>query len=114
MLRVLDRIEFLCGDLLEPVAQRHTPFIIVSNPPYLSDSHGTQMRTYEPSVALQGGEGGTTVLRTLVSHARAHPWCRGIFLECEENQLCVIDSVCGKAPRIPRSSVCGDRRAVGR
>jgi len=84
---VRDRIEFRRGEDLSCVADVTEPFIIVSNPPYIPT--GTRLPTemsFEPQHALCGGEDGTDVLRQIVNGAAEHPFCRGLVLECQEDQ----------------------------
>ena len=89
-----DRVTFLQGDLLEPVSKEQSPFMVISNPPYLSsetvalkpDLHG------EPRSALDGGPDGTEVLRQLWNQAKSHPLCAGIIVECMQNAIGVLSS----------------------
>jgi release factor glutamine methyltransferase len=72
---VADRIEFRCGDLLEPWARpasdgRPLLFdVIVCNPPYVA-SNGAPLarnvRDFEPQVALFAGPDGLEVIRRVV------------------------------------------------
>jgi len=66
-LGLADRMRFLEGALLAPVAGERFD-CIVSNPPYLArsdaDSFAPELR-HEPALALFGGEDGTEVLRAL-------------------------------------------------
>jgi release factor glutamine methyltransferase len=61
---VLDRIEFIQGDLLEPLKNREID-LIVSNPPYVptqeldqSPVKETRGLQFEPRIALDGGSDG--------------------------------------------------------
>ena len=58
---VIDRIEFRCGDLLEPLAGQRVRYL-VSNPPYISDEQwlkvAPNVKDYEPVGALRGGVDG--------------------------------------------------------
>jgi release factor glutamine methyltransferase len=69
-----DRIRFLHGDLLEPVAGEQFD-IVVSNPPYVPaadrDSLDVEVRDYEPALALFAGEDGLEVYRRLIPAAFA-------------------------------------------
>ncbi len=63
---VRDRIEWLEGDLLAPLRGRlseRAVDVIVSNPPYISESDWAglepEVRVFEPRMALVGGEQGT-------------------------------------------------------
>lgn len=76
--RLGDRIQFLQGDLLEPLSGRGldgTFDAVVSNPPYITDAEmetlAPEIRWYEPRLALAGGEDGLDVLRRLLPQAEA-------------------------------------------
>ena len=66
-----ERIEFLQGNLLDPVSSPVQ--IIISNPPYtvLSQVEPNVAR-YEPNIALDGGPKGLAIYRELLSQARTH------------------------------------------
>lgn len=67
-----DRIRFLQGDLLAPVASERFEFI-VSNPPYVPTTDratlSVEVRDYEPAVALFAGNDGLEVYRRLIPAA---------------------------------------------
>jgi release factor glutamine methyltransferase len=69
---VNDRMRFLEGDLLEPVAgeQFH---IVVSNPPYVPERDretlSVEVRNFEPALALFAGDDGLDVYRRLIPAA---------------------------------------------
>lgn len=69
-----DRIRFLHGDLLAPVAEERFEFI-VSNPPYVPNTEraliSVEVREHEPAVALFGGEDGLAIFRRLIPSAYA-------------------------------------------
>ncbi|HUX27876.1 MAG TPA: peptide chain release factor N(5)-glutamine methyltransferase [Terracidiphilus sp.] len=71
---VADRIRFLHGDLLAPVAEEQFD-IVVSNPPYVPDadhaSLSVEVRDYEPAQALFAGSDGLSVYRRLIPAACA-------------------------------------------
>ena len=68
---VADRIEWRQSDLLEQVSE--TLDIVVSNPPYISQSEyealPTGVKNFEPKVALLAGTNGTEVIERLISQA---------------------------------------------
>lgn len=68
-----NRIEWLRGDLLEPVIQRKiVPDLILANLPYvrLKEFAGLQPEVhYEPRVALNGGKDGLELIRRCVAQA---------------------------------------------
>lgn len=83
------RVEFLQGDLLEPVV---SPFdLLVSNLPYIPsrrfDRLPHEVRAFEPRAALDGGEDGLTVMRRLLQQIESRA-ARGAiaFLEISEEQ----------------------------
>ena len=72
---VLDRIAFVNGNLLDPfrLLGEAKPFdLILSNPPYVTDSEieglAKEVRDYEPTIALNGGEDGLSFYRKIISH----------------------------------------------
>jgi release factor glutamine methyltransferase len=71
---VAERITFLQGSLLEPLAQPVD--LIVSNPPYVSCAElgsaavSPEVKLHEPGLALAGGEDGLDVIRQLLLQAR--------------------------------------------
>ncbi|MCC6139363.1 MAG: peptide chain release factor N(5)-glutamine methyltransferase [Nitrospira sp.] len=74
---VLDRIEWLEGDLLAPLLGRvpeGSVDAIVSNPPYISESDWAglepEVRVFEPRMALVGGVRGTELHERLLSESR--------------------------------------------
>ncbi len=71
------RIEFLQGDLLEPLAKKElegTIDVVATNPPYLTDSDmkslEPEVRDYEPRLALEAGMDGLAVVRRLIPQAK--------------------------------------------
>lgn len=71
---VADRIRFLQGDLLSPVADEQFD-IVASNPPYVAsvdrDTLAVEVRNYEPELALFAGEDGLAAYRRLIPAAFA-------------------------------------------
>jgi len=69
---VAERIRFLRGDLLDPVAAESFD-LVVSNPPYVPEtdrpSLSVEVRDYEPAVALFAGNDGLDVYRRLIPAA---------------------------------------------
>jgi release factor glutamine methyltransferase len=69
---VVERIRFLEGDLLEPVAEEKFE-IVVSNPPYVATddraSLAVEVRDHEPDVALFAGLNGLDIYRRLAPAA---------------------------------------------
>ncbi len=73
---VLERIEFLRGDLLTPFREGRANFdLILSNPPYVDskalDGLEPEVRDHEPRQALDGGPGGMEFVRRILLDAPA-------------------------------------------
>ena len=66
---VTNRVTFVISDLLTEFPETPLFDIVVSNPPYVSESEFAEMsadvRDYEPKLALVAGEDGTSVIRNL-------------------------------------------------
>lgn len=74
---VRERIEWLEGDLLAPLQGRlcaNSVEVIVSNPPYISESDWAslepEVRVFEPRMALVGGEQGTELHERLLHESQ--------------------------------------------
>ena len=91
---VLERVAFVHGDLFSPfhLHEGKEPFdMILSNPPYIVRSEIEQLakevKDYEPSVALDGGEDGLDFYRKLISqgppYLRKEGW---LLLEIGQGQ----------------------------
>lgn len=81
-------VEFLLGDLLEPVRDLEQPFIVVSNPPYIPSRAKLENEVveFEPALSLRSGRDGTVSLRKLTTLAELHPHCQGWIVECLSQQ----------------------------
>ncbi len=81
---VSDRIEFVLGDLLAPVAAGQPFDFVVSNPPYIKESEWASLardvRDYEPRTALLAGPEGTEVIGKLLPQAAERIAPGGHFL----------------------------------
>ena len=69
------KIQFLQGDLLEPIKAQERFDLVVSNPPYIDrsemDSLDPSVRCFEPKLALESPEGGTWFHRQLARQGAA-------------------------------------------
>lgn len=72
-LGLADRVQFLQGDLLAPVAEAGQFDAIIANPPYIPSAEiaslGPEVRDYEPRLALDGGPDGLRVVDRLIEQA---------------------------------------------
>jgi release factor glutamine methyltransferase len=90
------RVEFretaFAGDLVDAVD------LIVTNPPYVAgrdrDALSSDVRGYEPSLALFGGDNGLDVIRALVPHAaRALRRSGWLVMEIGQGQAAAIEDI---------------------
>jgi release factor glutamine methyltransferase len=115
---VADRIDFIEGNLLEPLivsppvypafrgATRHSPLLfdaILSNPPYVGRREAAtlprEVREHEPEVALYGGEEGYELYAALIAQAAQHLKPGGILvLELGHNSLPAVRPLLEAAP----------------
>jgi len=72
-LGVADQVRFVQGDLLESLPDQPSLDLVLSNPPYVSDSEFAELtpmvRDHEPRLALVAGEKGTEVIARLITQA---------------------------------------------
>lgn len=92
-----NRVSFLRGDLLAPVAPRMEIDAIVSNPPYVRvderDRLAPEIRDHEPPEALFAGEDGLDVVRRLIPQAAARLRPGGVL--AFEIGITQVDAVSG-------------------
>jgi release factor glutamine methyltransferase len=93
-----DRIRFLCGDLLAPLAAGARFRAILSNPPYIASSDiatlQPEVRDHEPRLALDGGVDGLDVIRRLVPRAATHLLPGGgLFIEVGAEQSSSVEAL---------------------
>jgi release factor glutamine methyltransferase len=102
-------VEFLQGDLLEPVSGRVDA--VVSNPPYVSvnDRLAPEIDRYEPAEALYAGGDGLDVVRRLAAATRDVPF---VAVEVGEGQAAAVGELFG-ATEIVRD-LAGIERVVVR
>src|SRR4029079_3572228 len=71
--QVADRIEFVEGDLLTPLAAEPRFAVIASHTPYISESElptlASAVRDHEPRQALIAGPTGTEIIERLIPQA---------------------------------------------
>ncbi len=78
-----DRVELREGDLFDALGADETFDLVVSNPPYVTDSEMEALQPevgqWEPVQALAAGPDGMRVLRAIVSGAGAHMEAGGLL-----------------------------------
>jgi len=82
--KVADRITFIEGDLLAPLAAQQELDFVVSNPPYVKQSEweslAREVRDCEPKLALVSGEQGTETIARLIPQAAERLRSNGYLL----------------------------------
>jgi release factor glutamine methyltransferase len=114
---VADRIDFRCGDLLEPLTGLHVRYL-VSNPPYISDSEWQDVppnvKDYEPTLALRAGADGLKYLKPLIEQARNYLEMPGqLVLEGASSQRDVLIELAEQAG-LTNAHVLADHEALPR
>ncbi len=115
---VAQRIDFLHGDLLEPLQGQRLRFL-VSNPPYISDDEwaevASNVKDYEPVTALRGGVDGLKYLRPLIAQAREYLDTPGqLLLEIAASQKAAVLKLAEETPGLKNAHVLVDHEALPR
>jgi release factor glutamine methyltransferase len=103
--RLADRVSWFCGDWDTALAPGREAFdLIVSNPPYIrsGDITGlqTEVREYEPALALDGSGDGLACIRQIVESAHRHLRPGGLIaLEMGYDQKRDVASIVGETGR---------------
>jgi release factor glutamine methyltransferase len=119
---VLQRIEFVNGDLFNPIRlmRGQEPFdLILSNPPYIPRSQiqnlAREIRDYEPVAALNGGEDGMEFYRTIVSQGPSYLRSGGwLLLEVGEDQGKRVSAMIEEEGSFSRLEQIKDLAGIGR
>ncbi|CEO22584.1 peptide chain release factor N(5)-glutamine methyltransferase [Paraclostridium sordellii] len=94
-----DKIEFIKSDVFTGIKDRNLKLdIIVSNPPYIKKEDiktlHTQVKDYEPYIALEGGEDGLDFYRTITEKSLKYLKPNGILAfevgHDQANDVCTI------------------------
>ncbi len=117
---VLDRIEVLRGDLLDPLNTRDVRVdAIISNPPYIPSKKLEEMPKevvdFEPIAALDGGADGLDTYRRLLKQARKILMPGGFMaFELDEDMLSLAASLMGDCHWVDQDSVRVIKDLAGR
>jgi release factor glutamine methyltransferase len=109
---VEERLGLRHGDLFEPVAGEHFD-LIVTNPPYIpsDDISGlmSDVREFEPSIALDGGPDGLDVIRRIAAEAPEHLNPGGaLLIEFGVGQEQGVESILSKTGRYGQITIEND------
>lgn len=116
---VADRIDFLCGDLLDPIREfgptRGDGALnyLVSNPPYIPDNEWdaveANVREYEPEIALRGGADGLKFVRPIIEAGPSLVRSGGLItIEIASATKDAAQELMGQQPGIAAASVIDD------
>ncbi len=110
---VHDRIEFLESDLLAELPAAKQFDMILSNPPYVATSEmlglPTEIRDYEPHLALDGGEQGVEVIQRLIPQAAARLRPGGwLLLEVGPSNAALVEQIVARAAGLERRQTIND------
>jgi release factor glutamine methyltransferase len=92
------QVEFLQGDLFQPVKNRLFD-VIVSNPPYTKTDEISRLpsfiRDFNPQIAIDGGVDGLFFHKEILQESRVFLRPKGVlFLECKDDQDKEIIDLC--------------------
>ncbi len=119
---VLDRIEFVNGDLfgpLRPSKERNVFDLILSNPPYINrrriSTLPKEVKDYEPMIALDGGEDGLAFYRRIIpeapSYLREGGW---LLLEVALGQSRIVSEMMEEGGNFFKPESIPDLSGIGR
>ena len=111
-------VEFLAGSLFQPVAGRRFG-LIVSNPPYIPsqdiESLEQEVRDYDPRLALDGGNDGLDIYRTLIPEAVEYLYPGGwLIVEIGCGQEKDVESLFRKTGSFKQPVVARDSGGIDR
>jgi release factor glutamine methyltransferase len=120
--RVIDRIEFLEGNLLEPLSNRGliaSIDVIASNPPYVDEGQKNsiqrEVRDWEPHQALFGGVDGIDFYRRLFTYSPEYLKTGGhLVVEIGYRQLESIERMLAGSPSLKLVEVTNDLQGIPR
>ncbi len=122
---VVDRIDFLTGDLLGPLEDfpgtrgKGTVHYLVSNPPYIPDHEWDavppNVKNFEPAMALRGGKDGLDFIRPLIEHGPAHLRPSGLILiETADSTAAAALDLLKARPEIEQAEILEDFEGLPR
>jgi release factor glutamine methyltransferase len=112
---VVDKIEFLHGNMLEPLSGPID--LIIANLPYVKklEIPNSGPLSFEPALALDGGREGISMIRTLCAQAKGKLSPGGcILLEIGEGQADAVTDIVREVFATARIEVTGDYAGIER
>lgn len=116
---VLERVELLQGNLLEPLMTKADQFqIFVSNPPYISSREmlglERQVRDFEPHLALHGGEDGLNPYRLICKDLDSWKNLRLIAFEIGADQGKAVENLVQSISGVVKTEIRRDYAGFNR
>ncbi|SFX62883.1 release factor glutamine methyltransferase [Thermoactinomyces sp. DSM 45891] len=116
---VLERVEFMQGNLVEPLISKKDRFqIFVSNPPYISSDEmlglEKQVRSFEPHLALHGGSDGLDPYRLLCGDLCSWPNLRLVAFEIGASQGSEVERLVQSIPGMSKTEIRQDYAGLDR
>jgi len=119
---VQDQVQFLNGDLFGPFcpSKERRPFdLIISNPPYIIRSEigslAKEVRDYEPTIALDGGQDGLEFYRRIITGAPLYLREGGrLLLEVALGQSGIVSEMIEKGGNFFKPESIPDLSGIGR
>ena len=115
---VEEQIEFRHGNLLEALNHERVRYLL-SNPPYIDDDEWQQVasnvKQYEPTLALRGGVDGLKCLRPIIAGAHEHLERPGqVVLEIAASQKQAVCRLADQADGMCNTHVLADHEGLPR
>ena len=128
---VIERMDLLCGNLLEPldvhpVARlEHSLHYLVANPPYIPDDEWdsadeetgvqTSVKDFEPTIALRGGTDGLDFVRPILEEGTKYLMPGGLLLvEVAASRAEAARELAEKNPDLERVRILKDYEGLAR
>ena len=116
-LGVLDKVKIFRGDLFEALDSDQCFDLILSNPPYIeSEVIGTldsEVKDYEPMLALDGGKDGLDIYRRILSEAGKYLTDKGcLMMEIGADQAEAVSAMCEGMSAATHKDLAGLDRVV--
>jgi release factor glutamine methyltransferase len=113
------KVEFLQGDLFSALSGKGPFDLIVSNPPYVKTAElrslSPEVWAHEPSIALDGGEDGLSIIRRIIAGAPLYLKPEGfLILEIGYGQSEAVKEIFGRDGRFSAVEIKKDYSGIER
>ena len=116
---VLDKIDFLCSDLFEPLSISDKRYAIcLCNPPYIPSAEIDRLQPevqYEPRLALDGGSDGLDFYRKIIAESPGYLAKEGLLImEIGYNQKDSLENIFRNSGKFEIIEVVKDYSGIDR